>query len=284
MGQATSTLAFDISQFFPSFNHHFLFLILKKAGLDPLVVQFFFSYLVNRSTQYVWNNFSSHFVDVNVKVGQGSALSPILSALYLAPFLYMLEKHLKNLNLQVSLLCFIDNGLLITQSKSFESSNSRLYCSYNIALNLLTKFSFLVEYLKTKVFHFSRLRGVFNPSPLDLSPLEGPNLSPKDFWHYLSFIFDRKLSFHNHIDFYANKGISTVKCMKILGNSTRGLNLCQKTSPLQILCYANRSLQLLIIVLQQSPPLLPLEDPEQNTKKSSLVDSRHLQNVSLNGY
>ena len=67
---STSTLTFDISQFFPSLNHHLLSLILKKAGLDPLVVQFFSSYLVNKSTQYVWNNFSSHFVDVNVRVGQ----------------------------------------------------------------------------------------------------------------------------------------------------------------------------------------------------------------------
>jgi len=118
--------------------------------------------------------------------------------------------------------------LLITQSKSFKSSNSCLYCSYNVALNLLTKFSLLVKHLKTEVFHFSRLRGIFNPFPLNLSPLGGPNLSPKNSWCYLGFIFNRKLSFHNHIDFYANKEISTVKCMKILGNSTRGLNPCQK--------------------------------------------------------
>jgi len=37
----TSTLIFDISQFFPFLNHHLLSLILKKVGLDPLIVQFF---------------------------------------------------------------------------------------------------------------------------------------------------------------------------------------------------------------------------------------------------
>ena len=193
------------------------------------ILQFFFSnYLVNKKIHYVWNNFSSSFVDINVGMGQGLALSPILSALYLASFLYILEKHLKNLNLQISLLSFIDDSLLITQSKSFETSNSCLYCSYNIALNLLTKFGLLVKYSKTKVFHFSRSQGVFGPPLLDLSPLGGPILSLKDSWHYLSFIFNRKLLFHNHIDFYANKAISTVKCMKILSNSTRGLNPHQK--------------------------------------------------------
>jgi len=129
---STSTLAFDKSQFFPSLNHHLLSLILKKAGFDSRVILFFSNYLVNRRTHYVWNNFSSHFVDVNVRVGQGLALSPILLALYLASFLHILEKHLKNLNLQVSLLSFVDDGLLITQSKSFKTSNSCLYCSYNV--------------------------------------------------------------------------------------------------------------------------------------------------------
>ena len=38
-------------------------------------------------------------------------------------------------------------------------------------------------------------------------------------WKYLDFIFNRKLSFHQHINFYSNKVMSTVKCMKILSNS-----------------------------------------------------------------
>ena len=178
--------------------------------------------------QYVWNNFSSHFVNVNVGVGQGLALSPILLALHLAPFLHILEKCLKNLNLQISLLSFADDSLLITQSKSFESSNAHLFCSYNIALNLLTKFSLYVKYSKNEVFHFSRVHDVFSPPPLNLSPLGSPILSPKTSWQYLGFIFNRKLSFHSYIDFYANKVISIIKCMKILSNSTRDLNPCQK--------------------------------------------------------
>ena len=34
--------------------------------------------------------------------------------------------------------------------------------------------------------------------------------------------------FHQHVDFYANKSISTVKCMKILSNSNCGINFLQK--------------------------------------------------------
>ena len=42
------------------------------------------------------------------------------------------------------------------------------------------------------------------------------------------FIFDKKLTFYCHIKHYANKAILTIKCMKMLSNSTRSLFLIQK--------------------------------------------------------
>jgi len=166
--------------------------------------------------------------DVNVGVGQGSVLSPILSILYLSPLLYILENWLKNLKIPISILSFVDDGLFIAQNKSFDISNSHIFCSYNVLSKLLDSFSLVIEHSKTKIFHFNRSQGVFNPPLLDLSPLGGPILRPKDSWKYLGFIFNRKLSFHKHIDHYANKAISTVKCMKLLGNSSRGISPFQK--------------------------------------------------------
>ena len=224
----TSTLAFNISQFFPSLNHWLLTLILGKVGLDSRVVKFFLNYHVGRRTQYFCNNFSSSFFNVDIRVGQELALSPILSAIYLASFLHILEKCSKILKIPVSILSFVDNGLLVTQSKSFSICNSLLFYSYNIISSLLVKFGLYVEHSKTEVFYFTRLHGSFNPPPLDLSSIGGPMLYSKDTWKYLGFIFNRKLLFHQHIDFYSNKAISTVKCMKIIGNSVRSLVPHQK--------------------------------------------------------
>ena len=128
-----SMLAFDITQFFPLLNHCLLSLILEKAGFDSKVVNFFSNYLVNRKTSYFWNNFSSNLFDINVGVGQESALSPILSTLYLSPFLHILENHLKILDLKISILSFVNDSLLILQSKSFHLSNACLFSSDNIA-------------------------------------------------------------------------------------------------------------------------------------------------------
>jgi len=224
----TSTLAFDITQFFPSLNHCLLPLILRKAGFDPKVDCFFSNYLIGRKTWYFWNSFSSSFLNVDIGVEQGLALSPILSVLYLAPILHILEKHLKILKILVSILSFVNDGLLVAQSKSLTILNSFLFCSYNIASSLLEKFGLIMEHGKMEMFHFSRSHDVFDPPPLNLSALEGPILFSRDTWKYLSFIFDRKLSFHQHINYYMNKSISTVKCMKILGNSVHGLIPHQK--------------------------------------------------------
>jgi len=172
-GKSTSSLVFDISQFFPSLNHKLLVLILEKAGFDPRVSTFFVDYLVKRRTSYTWNTFSSPMFDVNIGVGQGSALFPILSSLYLSPFLYILEKHLTNLKIPVSILSFVDNGLIIAQNKSFDVSNSQLFCSYNVLSKLLDSFDLIIEHSKTEIFHFSRSQGLFNLPLLDLSPFRG---------------------------------------------------------------------------------------------------------------
>ena len=191
-------------------------------------MKFFSNYLVNIKTKYSWNNFSSPFYNIDIEVGQGLALSLILSALYLSPIFYILENCLKNLKIPISFLSFVNDGLFISQNKSISVSNANLFCSYNVILSLLTKFDLVIKYNKTKVFHFSRSHKVFNPPPLDLSPLGRLHLLPKTTWKYLGFIFDHKLSFWDHIDLYINKAISTVKCMKMLGNSTRELIPLQK--------------------------------------------------------
>jgi len=86
-----TSLVFDIVQFFLSLNHQLLPLILNKAELDCKILMFFKNYLVGRKTKYLWNNFISPSFNINIGVGQGFALSPILSTLYLSLVFHSLE-------------------------------------------------------------------------------------------------------------------------------------------------------------------------------------------------
>ena len=65
----TSTLTFNIAQFFLSLNYCLLTLIMKKVEFDNCIISFFSNYLMDRKTNYFWNNFISPIFNVNVGVG-----------------------------------------------------------------------------------------------------------------------------------------------------------------------------------------------------------------------
>ena len=163
-------------------------------------------------------------------VGQEFALSLILSALYIALIFHILEKRTKIFSIPILIffMSFVDDGLLIIQEKSFEKSNTNLFCSYSIISSLFRQFSLVIKYNKSEVFNFSRLTKNFNPPLLDLRPLGGTILKQKDTWQYLEFFVNRKLLFYHHTHYYANKALSIIKSMKMLYNSVRWLSLMQK--------------------------------------------------------
>jgi hypothetical protein len=118
-------------------------------------------------------------MNTDVGVGQGSALSPVESALYFAPVLAIFNQRAAHLN--ITILSYVDDGTLIVQSKSWDSNLRVLREAYGIMFDLLTKFGLVLEHDKLELFHFSRKPGDDNPS-LDLGYqpyTEGNPLKPK---------------------------------------------------------------------------------------------------------
>ena len=92
-GFHTSTLVFNITQFFSSLNHQLLLLILNKAGFDSKIFWFFSSYLINRQTQYVWNYFTSLFFSQYWYWSEIYTLSYSFSSLYYFYLPYIQKKN-----------------------------------------------------------------------------------------------------------------------------------------------------------------------------------------------
>jgi len=113
-GYKTSVVACNLVQYFLSLNHSVITLLLDHMGFADVVVNFFANYLIEQFTKLFWDNQLSEPFPAVVKVGQGSALSPILSALYLAPVLW--EFHTKKHNAQ--LISYVDDGMIIIQSQT----------------------------------------------------------------------------------------------------------------------------------------------------------------------
>ncbi|KAJ3499655.1 hypothetical protein NMY22_g19489 [Coprinellus aureogranulatus] len=195
-----------------------------SKGFHPKVATFFASYLVQRFTRYTWNNFVSDPMQADVGVGQGSALSLVLSALVVAPIMKLYR--IKEVGLGTTLITFVDDGTIAAQTDSIEMNCRMLYHAYAFIHALFTAAGLVLEHDKSGAFHFTRARsGADRPIDLGFAPhTSATPLRPKKFWRYLGFYFDQRLTFAEHIRYYSTKALTTVMAMRMLGNSTRGLS------------------------------------------------------------
>jgi hypothetical protein len=154
-------------------------------------------------------------------VGQGSSLSPILSALCLAPLLKEFERRV----CVAGLISYVDDGIIIVQSDTWDKNIVKLKSAYKIVFDLTQSMGLVLEHSGSEGFHFSWKHSDSNPDiDLGYAPYTGATpLHPGTTWRYLGFFFDRALTFREHVKHYTNKALTTVRAMLTLGNSVRGL-------------------------------------------------------------
>jgi len=139
-------------------------LILKHFGFPDCIVDFFSKCLIDKSTQYFWNSFLSSTYNADIGIEQDSTLFSILLALYIVLFICIFELRTQALNLNTSILPFFDNGLLISQRKTYNMILLELYSSYRVVTNLMVLFGLIIKYEKLEIFYFSRVHNNSNNS------------------------------------------------------------------------------------------------------------------------
>jgi len=107
-------------------------------------------------------------------------LSSIFSALYIAPLIRIFEHRAQALNLDTCILLFENDGLLISQGKTYNKTLPELYNSYRVVTDLMVTFGLVMEYNKSEIFHFSRAHNDLNLE-LDLLVIGAPTLKPKTY-------------------------------------------------------------------------------------------------------
>ena len=238
----TGCLAFDVAQFFPSMQHDLLIQILARYGFDPAYQAFFRSYLADRSTRFVWGSRTSDrtFAAPGVGAGQGSALSPILTNIYISPALHVVCPIATDSPPRAPLTFYVDDGLIVGTAATTLDVHNRLRDTYELCATQLTRLGLFIEDAKTDYCHFPPPRPrVTTPEHPRLvwwsefqaaAPLTLGNrsISPSDVWRYLGVLFDPGLTFVPHIKRYAQSASNTVRAMLCLGNSERGLSPRQK--------------------------------------------------------
>jgi hypothetical protein len=85
-------------------------------------------------------------------IGQGSALSPVLSALYIALVLKIFSG--LEIGWKVDLMSDVDDGTFIAQSARLEDNLPLLTEAYGVIFQAFTSLGLVLEHNKSEVFHF----------------------------------------------------------------------------------------------------------------------------------
>jgi hypothetical protein len=232
-GLFTTALAVNISQFFPSLRHDVLVETLMFQGFPEEVVHSIEAWLQAHSTIYALGAARSQSYSLDSGVPQGDPLSPLLSALYIAPVLFTLFP--ASLDEALACIFYVDDGVLLHSSTSMRFNMVLLQQKFRLLTDAFLKIGLVLEPAKTELMHFApylldRLgkpiyNGAYPAMDLGVAPFTGDTLlRPSLVWRYLGFFFDPKLSFSAHVDFYVNKALSTLKALRMLGNSVKGLD------------------------------------------------------------
>lgn len=161
--QECAAMFIDVAQFYPSVNQETMTKILHKQGFPEEMCKFFENYMTGRKTTYVLGGTSTAPTSFDVGIGQGSALSPILSNLYIAPAIKAAVQKAKENMTGTNIQFYVDDGLLwatcTTQECAHynltpaELNSSKLTWLYQTMVDELKKIALAVEPDKTELLY-----------------------------------------------------------------------------------------------------------------------------------
>ncbi|KAF8625061.1 hypothetical protein AX14_011674, partial [Amanita brunnescens Koide BX004] len=192
-----------------------------------------------RITRYKWDSATSTDFDFDIGTPQGDCISPILSAIYLAAGLRVAVP-LPFPPPNVRSLFFVDDGLLYCASKKPLQNVRRIERCLDRIQDVLATLGLFIDVEKTDLIHFPGFdlgkpsRKLTTPStlPICMRNLQDngtmTTIKAKGTIRYLGFFFDSELSWNAHVTFYFNRAFSTIRALRMLGSSIRGLGTLQK--------------------------------------------------------
>ena len=218
-GKFVATLFIDVSKAFDTVNHSLLLSKLTNLGLDPSTVQWFRSYLANRSQSTHVEGYTSTSRPLSSGVPQGSILGPSLFSAFI--------NDLPNTITDATTVLFADDTTIFVTGHDISNITNTLQNCLNL-VNLWMKSNGLkLNPLKTNsmLLHSSRKT---NLPPLNLS-LDGHTIKQVRVYKFLGIQINDTLTWKDHIDF-------------IISKASRQINLLRRLSwflptPLRILFY-----------------------------------------------
>ena len=185
----------DLSKAFDTVCHSILLNKLSHYGIRGKALDWFKSYLTNRSQFVQINNSKSHVKSISSGVPQGSVLGPLLFLIYVND-MYLSCKHSQVVHFADDTTCFDSNSNLENLSAHINADLNNLYLWLNsnrLSLNIL-KTNFMIFGNKQKINAFQ-----FNIC------ISNQKLSNSECAKFLGVFIDADLNFKYHVDHVVGK-------------------------------------------------------------------------------
>lgn len=216
--KTTSMVLLDIENAFDTICHDGLIYKLNKNGTPMYLLKILRAFISNRQFMVEVNRVLSDPKKVVAGVPQGSVLSPILYATYIANF-----KGIKDCQSAY----YADDTALYSATKTTNKSIKNVQRSLQSIDKFMTKWKIRINAAKTQfiIFPFNRSRRRIHTTDLRfLNNVIRPETTVK----YLGVILDQKLNFDSHIVNARNKASKAMCAFYPLRAETSKLNLKNK--------------------------------------------------------
>jgi ribonuclease HI len=218
-GKTCVTIAADIQQFFPSVQHERLLHTATLKGCLLQEISWLRSFLLHRMYSFQIGAHATPTRNFNGRgVLQGSPLSPILAAIYIANAMDL-----------PGVQVYVNDAVIKAYHKCAQEAAKEAARITKIVESCLNTIGLGIDRgdkLKGIVFTKSRLK----PHGVTVIPVTHPDgevtlIAPAQVWHYLGIYFTPTLSWDAHVTRSANKAKAMALMCRMLANCTRGLNL-----------------------------------------------------------
>ena len=197
-GKMTGTVFIDLSKAFDSVNHEILLEKLEKLNMSASVLNWFKSYLSERSQSVNLEGNISKALPLNTGVPQGSILGPLLFIIYTSDLPYCIPK-------ECNLFMYADDSTLTCSSSNVDEIQNNLNTALAKIYNWCARNKLTINASKTKSMLIGTKQKVHGVG-LNVT-IAGNSVVKVDHCKCLGVIIDESLSWGPHVE-YVKKTVS----------------------------------------------------------------------------
>ena len=198
-GEMTGTVFIDLSKAFDSVNHDIILDKLEKSNMSTSVINWFKSYLYERSQSVTIGGNISKSMPLNTGVPQGSILGPLLCIIYTSDLPLCLPRECK-------LFMYADDSTITCSSSNINEIENNLNTALGSIYDWCARNKLTINANKTKSMLIGSKQKVHN-TDLNVS-IAGSSVVKVNCVKCLGVIIDESLSWGPHVE-YVKKTVSS---------------------------------------------------------------------------